>query len=364
MSHSGRLFPLLKIHSLIINFILVILLMTSQSLKCRKSAGCCLEDLKITTIPSNFEISAGSSEIITVYIEAATTDCPANLISTTKYNVGVSSTAPEDISGSTCSGDLDSDHKASCNMTISVPTSALQGTYEVQLFGQADYQDQNIIDGVNIYVTVKANQGDFTFSTPPSMDMLQAYEFYTTPVTIERLNGHDADIRLSIENIPLETYLTFDPSWLIGTASETILRGQSYAFGPLGIHPVILKANDGYVEKTLEFSLNILEPYSILFSQSTITINPGDTGTVDITVNRHETFYEDVDLYIYGVIIGTSSNAVDASFSIDPLVYPESSCVLILPVGEDVLPGVYSLLPFGIAGSAQKSYELELIIGQ
>lgn len=172
-------------------------------------------------------------------------------------------------------------------------------------------------------LVVEENPGDFEISAAPPRRTINAGEdtFYT--VITKFLDGFDGPVHLSVSGLPTGVTGTFDDNPIYETGGsgnkETKLRISSSYSAPEGhYYLTVTGSNDEIGERSTKVKLiiNGSGDFTLQADPDTISINPGDTATYEITGVFEDSFNDTVKLTVSGVPAGATEDITPTT--IDP----------------------------------------------
>ena len=317
---------------------------------------CKVTDFQVTPDPDHFSIAPGSSEMIEIIAEIMS-EC-YDIAKWFKVEITGNNPAGITLTGFN-SVPMDADYGFRTG-DISVPQGTPAGSYQIEILTTATLEDdRTAVDTKTLFVDVTATP-DFSLSLPESFGVAQTKSI-TVTANISRTGDHSENINLTIDNFPANATYSFDPNPVQGGVNSSLLTVSADFSAIPDEYSLLAKGNDGTLERHDLFTLFLIEPFHLSFLQSTISIVQGQSGSLDIYMNRMGGYPDSIDLVAEGGIIGQGANFVEVTIDPNPSYNSISSTVTLL-VGNSVTAGTYDITFKGTVGQLEKSVILHLTV--
>lgn len=238
------------------------------------------------------------------------------------------------------------------NIRVSVADNVEPGTYNVIFKGKSGAVEVQ----KTLKVTVVKVPFNYKLKISPNSLTLKKGESGTVSVNIQLLTGNAENIQLSVEGLPSDVSYSFDknPASPGDTVTLTINAGST-----TGKYTVVIKgvSADSNIEKSAVISIEITETameYSVTVTPTTLEINQGESGSVQVQVQYLGGEKKQVTLIVSGVPSGAS-----ASFNPSTLTPPGAST---LTINAGSAKGTFTLLIQAKVDDTTKTATLTLII--
>ena len=207
---------------------------------------------------------------------------------------------------------------------------------------------------------------DFTISLTPASVTTPQGSFGETALTVRPRNNFTGTISLSmaagLDEVPRGLTLSLDRVSVSGTSPVSwTLRLHARPATPTGTYRLKLRATSGNLTREADLVVEVTPPppdFTISLNPTSLTVQEGSSGTVQLTVASLNGFAGRVSLSLTGAPDGVtlSPSSVDV---------PEGGSVtrcLTLAVGPSVGPGTYRLQVKATGGSITKTANLSLTV--
>ncbi len=236
-------------------------------------------------------------------------------------------------------------------LTIQTSPSTPPGTHNIMIIAQG----AGVSDEYPIKLIVTA-AGDFSIDVnPPSVTLGQGQTTQLQVLTTAK-GGFSSPITLSISGLPNGVTATFSPNPVTPGAISTLTL-QASSSAPPGTYQVKVKGKSSGLTRIDTFTLHIISVgFSVGLAPQSLTLSPGGSGTVTVTVTGFGGFSQAVTLTLTGAPPGVT-------WQFDPqIVSPGSTSILTIQVDPTVVPGTYELTIEGSGGGKSFSAPLTLIV--
>jgi len=281
----------------------------------------------LSSNPISIQVQPGGSGSSTI-TGTANNGHPGSVTLTTAQSSGVTAS----LSSSTC----DLTHKSTCSSSLSVSTSSslAAGSYGVTMFGTYTFYNSTTKSTSTLAatLTIPIIVQDFSISASPSAITIVYGSSGSSTITLGSLNGFSGTVGLNatvttvvaLATLPSgcggaaitqtaptasvnPTSVTLSPA---GTSSSTLTISTSGRPLFAGNYTVTVKGSSGMSSHSVTVSVQVTA-FCLNVSPSSLTINPGSSGTVTVTVYSVNGFSGPVSLFISGGL----PSGVTASFS-------------------------------------------------
>ncbi|MCF8368293.1 MAG: hypothetical protein K9G76_04565 [Bacteroidales bacterium] len=264
-------------------------------------------------------------------------------------------------------GCLDNDcgsNTGACDITINVDEGTMPGTYNGKINASA-YADEALdisISGEATFEVVVFSIPDFTIVAPNSIGLVQDNQI-TTAINVNRSIGHTTDINLILdeEYIPPHITYNFDPNPVppgVESSQLTLWAGANSVPNTFNLQ---VTGSDGEIEKDDIFTVFLIAPFYLTLSQESIEIAQGQTGTLEVFMNRIGGYnFVPINLTSQSDIIGVGDDFVEVTF--DPNPSESASSIATLSVGSAVIPGSYPVTFKGTVNALNKYITFNLTV--
>lgn len=207
---------------------------------------------------------------------------------------------------------------------------------------------------VPLEVTVQVKP-DFTLATAPTALTVKQGATGTVAITLTRSATLTGPVALTLEGAPAGVSGTFSPASVTGTTSTLTLSVATTAAA--GTYSLTVRGRGDGVDKTATVRLTVeaLPDFSLILSPTAVSLKPGETRTVAITLARVGGFVDAVDLTAEGL-------PTDVTAAFDPRPAPGGSATLTLSAGPTAAAGTYVVVIRGVGGGKSKTATLTLTI--
>lgn len=195
---------------------------------------------------------------------------------------------------------------------------------------------------------------DFSITTTPAAVTVKQGATGTVTVNLARTNL-TAAIALTLEGAPTGVTGTFSPASAPAATSTLTLNVTTTAAA--GVYNLTVRGKGDGLDKTARVTLTVeaLPDFSLLLLPTTVSIKPGGSERVAITLARVGGLADAVELTAEGLPTG-----VTATF--DPNPAPGGTAILNVAVGTGAAAGTYPVVVRGVGGGKNKSATLNLTI--
>jgi uncharacterized membrane protein len=195
---------------------------------------------------------------------------------------------------------------------------------------------------------------NFTLAANPSSLAINRGASGSSTINITRSGGFTSSVALSATGLPSGVTATFSPASTTGGSSTLTLAASSTA--TTGAVNVTINGSGGGLNRSTTLSLTVNAPdFSLAANPSSLTVNPGASGTSAITITRAGGFSASVALSASGLPSG-----VTATFN--PPSTTGGSSMLTLAASSAAAFGTFNVTINGSGGGLTRSTPLTLSI--
>lgn len=307
--------------------------------------GKTLPNFQIAGATSTASVVPGASTSATFTVKANNGFNSAVSFSVTGLPAGVTgSFAPVSLTGS-----------GSTILTLAAASSATSGTYALVIAGTAGGTSHS----APLSLTVASPPPALSLTFAPSSIDVAAGASGTTTVTTTRGATFNAAVNLTISGLPQGVTAKFSSATIAAPgAGSSVLTATVGASVAGGTYVATLTATGGGVTKTAIIAINVLPApsFSLTISPTSLSVTPGNTGTISATTIRTTTFNSAITVKVTGMPTGvtTSTGTISAPGS--------GICTLSVAVGSGVTAGNYPLTVSATGGGVTKTTSLAVTV--
>jgi uncharacterized membrane protein len=207
---------------------------------------------------------------------------------------------------------------------------------------------------LELNVTVRP---DFTMATAPATLTVRQGATGTVTVTLTRNATMTAAVALTLEGAPAGVTGAFAPASVPVTPPTSTLTLTVGAAAAPGAYTLTIRGRGDGIDKTATVRLTVeaAPDFSMALLPTAITVRPGESANVTITLTRVGGFADPVQFELEGAPTG-----VTATF--DPNPAPAGTATLRIATGAAAAAGTYVLRVRGTAGAISKVVNVNLTI--
>lgn len=203
--------------------------------------------------------------------------------------------------------------------------------------------------------------GTLALSISPSSASIEAGSSGSAVVTVTRGGGFDGSVSFTVEGVPSGVSAALSSATLAAGVSSANIDLLVDASVEAGTYTITVRANGNGVDAaTATFSLTVTPAppadFDVEVSQTTFTIEQGDSASASVLVERIGGFDGDVGLFVTGA-------PTDVRARVNPNTTADTIAELGIAVGIMVEPGTYPLvLTASENGPRERTVDLTLIV--
>ncbi len=202
-----------------------------------------------------------------------------------------------------------------------------------------------------------APSGGFSLETDGVTNSVSPGAEVIVPIAITRTGGFSGVVALEILGAPEGLSGVFSPNPAAGDSSELTIQTDSSVAA--GSYSLSARGVSGDLSDTAEVNVTVVgtttDPaFSLALSPASLRLEPGDSASATVTVNKTASFDGSVSLSHSGAPSG-----VDISFDPDST---RTTSTVEVSVGDDVEPGSYAITITGESGALESSTRLGLTV--
>ena len=145
-------------------------------------------------------------------------------------------------------------------LTLSVSENVMPDTLNFKISGECRDPQDDAFHVTSFNLIIQGSVPDFSLSLSRSLISLEQGSLDTLTVFVNRSGGHSADINLSLDNVPPGVTYSFLPELITGNQNSSQLTITTDQSGAPGNYSLIVKGNDGALERSAGLQLIVGTP--------------------------------------------------------------------------------------------------------
>ncbi len=221
--------------------------------------------------------------------------------------------------------------------TLAVGANVPAGVYPITATGVSGGLNKT----ANFTVTVPGSTPDFAISVNTTNLTIEAASSDIVSVNVTKFGGFTDTPTLEITGAIIGT--GEDKIEILGNNSFILLVGRNVM---PGVYVLKVTATSGSLVHSLDFTVTVVASFYISAISSTVAVNAGSSGNLDVELYPSGGFSNAVNLAFSGDQVGTGADKIAVSSTFTNNIF-----AVTLAVGANVPAGKYTIIATGTSGS-------------